>query len=145
MCVCALNVLVVCNPIGCSPLGSCLHGILKARLLEWVAISSSRDSSLPGNKPTSLVSMTVPSLVSMETHICVYYTSLVTQIVKNLPAMLETQVPSLGREDALEKGIRGVHGVTELDVTEQLTKLLNKGKNIYLLVLYCCCKNYQKM
>ena len=81
----------------------------------------------------------------METHICVYYTSLVTQIVKNLPAMLETQVPSLGREDALEKGIRGVHGVTELDVTEQLTKLLNKGKNIYLLVLYCCCKNYQKM
>ena len=30
--------------------------------------------------------------------------SLVTQMVKNLPAMQETQVPSLGQEDPLEKG-----------------------------------------
>ena len=30
--------------------------------------------------------------------------SLVTQMVKNLPAMQETQVRSLGREDSLEKG-----------------------------------------
>ena len=29
--------------------------------------------------------------------------SLVAQMVKNLPAMLETQVQSLGREDLLEK------------------------------------------
>ena len=29
----------------CSLLGSSIHGILKARILEWVAISSSRDSS----------------------------------------------------------------------------------------------------
>ena len=29
--------------------------------------------------------------------------SLVAQTVKNLPAMLETQVPSLGQEDPLEK------------------------------------------
>ena len=29
--------------------------------------------------------------------------SLVAQMVKNLPAMQETQVPSLSREDALEK------------------------------------------
>ena len=28
----------------------------------------------------------------------------VTQLVKNLPAMQETWVPSLGREDPLEKG-----------------------------------------
>ena len=27
------------------------------------------------------------------------------QTVKNLPAMLETRVPSLGREDPLEKGV----------------------------------------
>ena len=32
-------------------------------------------------------------------------TSLVAQMVKNLPAMLETQVQSLGREDPLEKGM----------------------------------------
>ena len=31
--------------------------------------------------------------------------SLVTQTVKNLPAMQETRVPSLGREDPLEKGM----------------------------------------
>ena len=31
--------------------------------------------------------------------------SLVAQVVKNLPAMLETQVQSLGQEDPLEKGM----------------------------------------
>ena len=31
--------------------------------------------------------------------------SLVTQMVKNLPAMQETQLRSLGQEDPLEKGI----------------------------------------
>ena len=30
-------------------------------------------------------------------------TSLVAQLVKNLPTMQETRVPSLGREDPLEK------------------------------------------
>ena len=49
-------------------------------------------------------------------------------MVKNWPAMQETQVPFLGREDPLKKGIRGVHGVTESHVTERLMKLLNKGK-----------------
>ena len=32
-------------------------------------------------------------------------TSLVAQMMKNLPAMLETQVQSLGQEDPLEKGM----------------------------------------
>ena len=32
------------------------------------------------------------------------WASLVAQMVKNLPAMWETQVRSLGQEDALEKG-----------------------------------------
>ena len=35
----------------------------------------------------------------------VSWDSLVTQMVKNLPAMRETPVPSLGREDPLEKEI----------------------------------------
>ena len=34
-----------------------------------------------------------------------YWASLVAQTVKNLPAMLETQVRSLGQEDPLEKGM----------------------------------------
>ena len=35
------------NPMDCSPPGSSVHGILQARILEWVAISVSRGSSHP--------------------------------------------------------------------------------------------------
>ena len=31
--------MTLCNPLDCSPPGSCVHGIFQARLLEWVAIS----------------------------------------------------------------------------------------------------------
>ena len=34
----------VCNPMNCSPPGSSVCGILQARMLEWVAISSSKGS-----------------------------------------------------------------------------------------------------
>ena len=34
-----------CDRMDCSPPGSSVHGILQARILEWVAISSSRGSS----------------------------------------------------------------------------------------------------
>ena len=37
--------------------------------------------------------------------ICYYGASLVTQMVKNLPAIQEAQVQSLGQEDPLEKGM----------------------------------------
>ena len=30
----------LCDPVDCSPPGSSVHGILQARILEWVAISS---------------------------------------------------------------------------------------------------------
>ena len=39
--------LTLCDPIHCSPPGSSVHGILQARILEWVAISSSRGSFQP--------------------------------------------------------------------------------------------------
>ena len=35
----------LCDPKDCSPPGSSVHGILQARILEWVAISFSRGSS----------------------------------------------------------------------------------------------------
>ena len=35
----------LCNPMDCSLPGSSVHGILQARILEWVAISFSRGSS----------------------------------------------------------------------------------------------------
>ena len=37
----------LCDPMDCSPPGSFIHGILQARILEWVAISFSRGSSQP--------------------------------------------------------------------------------------------------
>ena len=37
----------LCDPVDCSPPGSSVHGILQARILEWVAISFSRISSQP--------------------------------------------------------------------------------------------------
>ena len=37
----------LCNPVDCSLPGSSIHGILQARILEWVAISFSRGSSQP--------------------------------------------------------------------------------------------------
>ena len=35
------------NPMDCSPSGSSFHGILQARLLQWVAVPFSRGSSQP--------------------------------------------------------------------------------------------------
>ena len=37
----------LCNLMDCGPPGSSVHGILQARILEWVAILSSRGSSWP--------------------------------------------------------------------------------------------------
>ena len=39
--------LTLCNPMDWSPPGSPVHGVLQARILEWVAVPSSRGSSWP--------------------------------------------------------------------------------------------------
>ena len=44
----------LCDPMDCSPPGSSVHGILQARILEWIAISSSRGSSRPSDHKTPL-------------------------------------------------------------------------------------------
>ena len=41
------HVWLFCNPMVCSPPGSSVHGILQARILEWVTIPFSRGSSWP--------------------------------------------------------------------------------------------------
>ena len=43
--MCAQSCLTLCNPMGYSPPGSPIHEIFQARILEWVAISSSRGFS----------------------------------------------------------------------------------------------------
>ena len=37
----------LCNPMDCSLLGSSVHGVLLARILEWVAMPFFRGSSQP--------------------------------------------------------------------------------------------------
>ena len=39
--------LTLCDAMDCSLPGSSIHGILQVRILEWIAISSSRGSSRP--------------------------------------------------------------------------------------------------
>ena len=61
MCVCVhaklLQLcLIRCDPMDCSPPGSSVHGSLQARILEWVAMPSSRGSSRPRDWILSLMS-----------------------------------------------------------------------------------------
>ena len=53
LCLHAQWCLSLCDPMDCSPPGSSVHGILQARILEWVAVSLSRGSSEPGIQPRS--------------------------------------------------------------------------------------------
>ena len=47
LCLVVQSYLTLCDFVDCSPPGSSLYGILQARILEWVALSSSRGSSWP--------------------------------------------------------------------------------------------------
>ena len=67
------RVQLFCNPMDCSLPDSSVYGISQARILEWVAMPSSRGSSRP------------------------------TDGTQSLSVMQETCVPSLGQEDTLEE------------------------------------------
>ena len=41
VCVCVQSCPTLCDPADCNPPGFSVHGILQARILEWVAISFS--------------------------------------------------------------------------------------------------------
>ena len=123
----------------CSLPGSSLHGILQARVLEWVAISFSRGSSqsrdrtrvyhIPGRRFNLWATREAPQKwdrwtyfqsrnrdtdvkdkiygyqggrgMNWEIGMDTYSTD--TMYKKNLPAVQETRVRFLGREDPLEK------------------------------------------
>ena len=52
LCVCGLTLscLTLCEPLGCSQTASSVQGIFQARILEWIAIFSSRGSSQPSDR-----------------------------------------------------------------------------------------------
>ena len=57
MCVLVAQLyLTLCNPVDYSLPGYSVHGILQARILEWVAISYSGDLPDPGVEHASLMS-----------------------------------------------------------------------------------------
>ena len=49
----------LCDPIDGSPAGPSVHVTLQARILEWVAVPSSKDIPDPGIEPESLMSPTL--------------------------------------------------------------------------------------
>ena len=57
---------ILCNPMDCSLPGFSVRGIPQERILEWVAISSSRGFSEPGMEPGSpaLLADSLPSELS---------------------------------------------------------------------------------
>ena len=81
---CVLSCLLVsdifCDLMDYSPPGSPVHGIFQARILEWVAISSSGGFPDPGIKPVSPESpalagrffTTVPPGKSLECRLPIY-------------------------------------------------------------------------
>ena len=56
-CSVAQSCPTLCDPMDCSPLGSSVHGILQARILEWLPFTSpGTDLPNPGIEPVSPMS-----------------------------------------------------------------------------------------
>ena len=53
LCLVVQSCLTLCNPMDCSPPGSSVHGIRQAKILERLAMPSSRGLPKPGIKPRS--------------------------------------------------------------------------------------------
>ena len=75
--------LTLCDPMDCSPPRSSVHGILQARILQWLAIPSPGDLPDPGIKPGSPSCIAIPG----------------GSVVKNTPANAEDvgSIPGSGR------------------------------------------------
>ena len=65
-CVSVLNCfgrVQLCNSVDCNPPGFSVHGILQARILEWVTMASPGDLPNQGIEPESLVSLTLAGVL----------------------------------------------------------------------------------
>ena len=66
----------LCNPMDCSLPGSCVHGIFQAIVLEWIAMSFSRESSQPRDQTCVFCISCIGRWIlyhwaTWKTHICV--------------------------------------------------------------------------
>ena len=75
------------------------------KLPQTICHRSLLQTSSPKQLLICFVSLILPFLEIAHLVFCVWlWASVVAQMVKNLPAMWETWIPSLGGEDPLEKG-----------------------------------------
>ena len=65
LCVCSVAqlCLTLCDPMDCGLPGSSAHGIFPPRILEWVAISSSRRSSWPRDQTHASCASCIGTLI----------------------------------------------------------------------------------
>ena len=94
--------LTLCDPMDHSLAGSSVHRILQTRILEWITMPSTRETSCPGIKCTSLVS---PALTSM------FFTSSATWEALECIMLCETEsllmkVKEEGKKTGLKFGIQ---------------------------------------
>ena len=92
----------LCDPMDCSLPGSSVPGILQARILEWVAISFSRGSPWP--KDRTRVSCITGRRLTVWATGEVLRASVIARLVDSLPAVQETLILFVRREDLPEWG-----------------------------------------
>ena len=66
VCLITQSCLILCDPVDCSPPGSSVHGMLQARILGWVAISSKGSSQPRDGTCVSCVSCTAGGFFKVE-------------------------------------------------------------------------------
>ena len=72
MCVCVKLLHLcstLCDPMDYSPPGSSIHGILQARILEWVAVPSPEHHPYPGIEPMSPVASALQAVSLLLSHL----------------------------------------------------------------------------
>ena len=62
VCVFSRLVMSLCDPVDYSPPGSSVHGVSQARILEWIAIFSSKGSNQPKDQTPGSPALQADSL-----------------------------------------------------------------------------------
>ena len=111
----------LCNPVDCSPPGSSVHGILQARILEWVAMPSSRGSSPPrdGTHISCISRWNLYHWATREAH-------LLLQLALCLAAQL---CPALCDPVDCSPPGSSVHGILQARILEWVTTLSSRGSS----------------
>ena len=75
VCVCVIvtqSCLTLCDPMDCSPPGSSVHGILQARILEWIAIPFSNVNFSSSSLVAKLcLTLGTPQTVACHVPLCI--------------------------------------------------------------------------